>query len=296
MVNTNKGKEQHMKPIPYNPETLTEQVMRSGVFVTDMPNEAYHAAPGISNSGLNLVARSPAHYRHRAEFRQTRAMEIGTAFHTALLEPDRFASEYMIVEGIDDRRKSEYKEAAKVYGKERALTASEGASVSVMAESIRANADAQEVLSQPGWAELSAFIEDPETGVLIRARFDWLTETGRAIDLKKTQDSREFSFSRSMYSYRYHCQAAMYSHVYELITGDALQRYQLLAVEEQPPCANVLYDIEPLAMQYGHAQYREALTEYAIAMQSGDWPAYGNSGVLTLPEYVLRDLEDEENG
>lgn len=282
-----------MKIIPYS--KLTPELARAGCFVTDMPNEAYHAYEGISNSGLNLVARSPAHYAHAAPRTSTRAMEIGTAFHTALLEPDRYATEYMTVEGVNDRRKSEYAQAAKTYGKDKTLTESEGASVAVMQESIRANSAAREIIDQPGHAELSAFVEDPETGVLMRCRFDWLTESGIALDLKKTQDSRESAFSRSIWQYRYHCQHAMYSHVYEMITGKPLQAFKFLAVEEQPPCANVVYQLDDIAAKYGHQMYREALLAYAEAEQSGHWAAYGvESDLISLPEYALLMLESEE--
>ena len=283
-----------MKTINYNPETLTEAVMRSGVWVRNMPNAAYHAAPGISNSGLSLVARSPAHYAHSAPWKQTRAMEIGTAFHTALLEPDRYGSEYMTVEGINDRRKSEYKEAAKVFGTDCTLTESEGASVAVMSESVKANPDANDVLSAPGYAELSGFVEDPNTGVLMRCRFDWITEDARAVDVKKTQDARPFAFSKSIHLYRYHCQQAMYSHIFDLIEGRTLESYHFLAIEEQPPCANVMYTLDHLAVHHGHTLYRDALTDYAIACESNEWPSYGTtSDVIGLPEYVMNELEGE---
>ncbi len=281
-----------MKPIHYS--QLTPELAHAGCFVLDMPNEAYHSYEGISNSGLNLVSRSPAHYAHAAARTATRAMDIGTAFHTALLEPERYAAEYMTVSGINDRRKSEYVQAAKQYGKDKTLTESEGASVAVMQEAIRANSAARAILDQKGYAELSAFIADPGTGVLMRCRFDWLTESGIALDLKKTQDSRESAFSRSIWQYRYHCQHAMYSHVYELITGQPLQAFKFLAVEEQPPCANVVYQLDDVAAKYGHQQYREALTAYAEAEQSGHWAAYGvESDLISLPEYALIMLESE---
>lgn len=283
-----------MNIIPYS--ELTEEKERAGCFVEGMPNEDYHAYKGISNSGLSMVARSPAHYYHRGAFKQTRHMEIGTAFHTALLEPERFSREYMIVRGINDRRKSEYKEASKVYGGESTLTDSEGAAVEVMVESVRANPDANSVLSEPGHAELSAFVEDPKTGILIRCRFDWITETGRAVDVKKTQDCRQKPFQRAIHSYRYHCQEAMYSHIYEMITGEKLESYQFLAIEEQPPCANVMYTLDALAKAHGHKEYREALISYAEAVESGEWRGYGiNSDLISLPEYVLMEIDAEND-
>jgi exodeoxyribonuclease VIII len=261
-----------------------------------MPNEIYHSHAGsISNSGLSLVARSPAHYYHAPRSTSSRAQEIGTAFHAALLEPVRFHEEYMVV-SVDDRRVTAYRDAAKVYGGDKTLTESEGASVAVMRESVFANDAVVEVLWRPGKAELSAFVIDPETGVLMRCRFDWLSDDGVCIDIKKTQDCREWAFSRSLHNYRYHVQAAMYSHIYELLFGHPLQSFKILAIEEQPPCANVLYDIDPLAMQYGHKLYREALEAYAAAFKSGEWGSYSGTGVVTLPEFVLAALDNNEDG
>lgn len=261
--------------------------------VIDMPIEAYHNHKSISNSGLNLVSRSPAHYAFATPWKSTRAQEIGTAFHTALLEPERFKKEYMAV-SADDRRVVEYKEAAKVYGSDKTLTASENQSTQVMLESIQSNDAARAVFALAGQAELSIFVKDAETGVTMRCRFDWLTDCGHAVDLKKTQDCREFSFARSMYNYRYHVQAAMYSDIYQIAFGKPLQTVRILAVEENPPCANVLYDIDALAMQYGHKQYREALSAYAESEASGVWSCYTGSGILTLPEYALNLLEENE--
>ncbi len=283
-----------MQVIDYS--ELTPELARAGVFVRDMPNAAYHSYEGISNSGLSMVARSPAHYRYAPARKGTRHMEVGTAFHTALLEPGRFAKEYMIVRGINDRRKSEYKEASKVYGGEGTLTDSEGAAVEVMVEAVRANPDAHAVLSEPGHAELSAFVEDPETGILMRCRYDWITETARALDVKKTQDCRQKPFQRSIHQYRYHCQEAMYSHIFQLITGEPLESYQFLAIEEQPPCANVLYTLDALAKAHGHKEYREALEAYADAVESGEWPGYGvTSDLISLPEYVLIEIDAEND-
>lgn len=279
-----------MNIIPYTPGMeITEPC-----FVAGVPNDVYHSMPGVSNSGLNMVARSLAHYKYRSQFKQTRAMEIGTAFHTALLEPERFKSEYMMLRDINDRRKSEYKEAAKVYGNENTLTASESDSVLTMLHAVMDNPDAMAVLDKEGHAELSGFAQDPETGIWIRARFDWLTTDGHALDVKKTQDARERAFQKSIHNYRYYCQDAMYSHVYELITGQPLEKYEFLAIEEQPPCANVVYELDVLAKKYGWDEYRAALLKYAEAVEKDQWPAYQETrGLIGLPEYLLDGMDGE---
>lgn len=155
------------------------------MMVIGMPNDIYHAHDSASKSALDLVARSPAHYKYAPPRETTRQMEIGTAIHTALLEPDKFASEYVLLRDVTDRRSSEYKAAIKEHPSERVLTGSEADKVAGMQESVYANPDASSLLSQPGYRELSVFAADPETGVMVRARFDILTHDGQAVDLKK---------------------------------------------------------------------------------------------------------------
>ena len=40
--------------------------MKPGIYI-GLANEQYHAAEGISKSGLDLIARSPYLYRHRQQ-------------------------------------------------------------------------------------------------------------------------------------------------------------------------------------------------------------------------------------
>lgn len=287
-----------MKDLIIDYSELTEEKARKGVFVRDMTNDAYHAYPGVSNSGLGMVERSPAHYAQRSAFKQTRHMEIGTAFHTAILEPERYAEEYATAKS-DDRRHTGYKELAYHYGGECTLTKSEGYKVDVMMRSVRRNPYATEVLDSPGYAELAGFVEDPETGVLMRCKFDWITEGARALDVKKTQDCRPHAFSKSIYQYRYHCQEAMYTHIFRLITGYDLHDYQFLAIEENPPCECVMYTLDTLSKAHGYDQYREALWRYAKAAHNDEWEGYGvDKDIIGLPEWVLRSLDDaqQENG
>jgi exodeoxyribonuclease VIII len=73
--------------------------MKPGVY-DGITNAEYHSGPGISNSGLSLVRRSPLHYRARVlaanDNAPTAAQAIGTAFHALLLEPEVFYSQYCL--------------------------------------------------------------------------------------------------------------------------------------------------------------------------------------------------------
>lgn len=265
-----------------------------GHYYTDMPNADYHAAKGVSKSGLDLIDRSPSHFRYAPPRKATRAQEIGTAIHTALLEPDRFAQEYMLLRDVTDRRSSEYKQAVKVHGSEYVLTGSEADKVVGMQESVAHNSHASRLLSSPGWAELSGFVTDPQTGVLCRHRFDRLTEDGIAVDIKKTQDARADAFSRAVFNYRYHVQAAFYADQYYWITGKALKAFAFIAIEEELPHGCKVYIVDDEAMAYGRFLYRRNLDTYASCVASDDWPGYdAKPEMLSMPPWVAKQAQEE---
>lgn len=89
--------------------------MKPGIY-RGIPNAMYHGGPGISKSGLDLIRKSPAHYRavvtaeNDDARRPTPAQAIGTALHMLVLEPAEFARTYTLAlqrsdvpDAIDDR-------------------------------------------------------------------------------------------------------------------------------------------------------------------------------------------------
>lgn len=265
-------------------------------FVHRMPNEVYHSTPeGISSSGLKQMLRSPAHYKFQASSEPSRAMILGTAIHTALLEPDRFADEYVLLRDVKDRRASEYKQAVKVHGSENVLVSSEADNVAGMQETVLANPAMSERLQAEGWRELSLFVRDPETGVLIRVRYDLLSVSGIAVDVKKCQDARPEEFSKAIFNYGYDLQAALYSDAFEWATGKPLGAFEFAAIEEQMPHGHKLYLLDETAMQEGRRKYREALSLYAECERSNDWPNLSCDGVeiLGLPGWRVNQIENE---
>jgi len=279
---------------PINYTDLTPELARAGCFVLNMPNSAYHSYEGISKSGLDLIERSPSHYRYREPRSATRAMEIGTAIHAAILEPDRYAAQYMLLVDVHARTASEYKQAIKTHTSECVLVSHEADHIAGMQESVYANESAAKLLDDEGWCEVSAFVECPETGVLLRARFDKLTRYGIGIDLKKTRDARPDKFSRAVYDYRYHVQDAFYSHVYQLITGEPIKAFKIIAVEENMPHSTHVYQLDDEAKAEGARQFERNLADYAEAVNSGHWRGYVvESELLSLPTWVMNQIENE---
>lgn len=256
--------------------------------VEGMSNDEYHAHQGISNSGLKLIEASPAHYAASC-FETTRAMEIGTAIHCAILEPERFASDYILIPEVKDRRQPEYKSAVKNVGSERVLVGKEVENVLGMVDSIYSSEYLRQQLSVPAWRELSVFAIDPATGELCKCRFDFLSHALVAIDLKKTQDARADAFSRAIYNYAYHQQHAFYCDVFFWATGVQLETFKFLAIEEKPPHGRKLYRLGDESIEAGRNKYRRNMETYAECKATGVWPLYEceETEVIDIPSWAL---------
>lgn len=281
-----------MNPIIHKPGAIYSKPC----LVIGMPNSEYHAHPGISNSGLAEVNQSPSHYKHKRPKEPTRAMEIGTAIHAAVLEPERYKSEYILLPEVKARTATEYKSAVKIHGSERVLVMQEIENVEGMYNAARSNTYVNSRISEDGHNELSVFAFDPETGVLCKCRFDYLSNSLRAIDLKKTQDARTDAFSRSIYNYRYHVQSAFYSDVFYWATGKTLESFEFLAIEEKAPHGMKLYELDADSFQIGREQYRVDLNTYAECLENNNWPIYDCSETeeISLPGWAFNKLNEVE--
>lgn len=257
-----------------------------------LSNDAYHSSEGISKSGLDLIARSPAHYRYAERREPTAAMHIGTATHCAILEPERFAREYVVLKDAPDRRSSVYKEAVKERGAEFVLLQSEADRIAGMVEAVRANPYAAEFLSD-GNAEVSLFAKDPVTGVTVRVRFDWLRD-GRPLDLKTTADASDDAFGKSIWNYRYHVQDVFYCDVYEWAFGEQPAPMEFLTVESEMPHGCTVHRIPHDFRQYARKLYRADLNRYAECLESGHWPGIdGAPHVTQMPGWAISIVEND---
>ena len=86
---------------------MIELTPESEAVLYDLPAERYHRAPGVSNSMLKHLARSPAHLQEYLQHptEQTRDMLMGSVVHQLLLEPDKPWDWAVRPPGLDGRSK-----------------------------------------------------------------------------------------------------------------------------------------------------------------------------------------------
>jgi len=264
--------------------------------ILNMPDAVYHSISfGISKSGLDKIALSPAHYRFGEKTERSRAMVIGAAIHCALLQPDLYESEYMRLHGVTVRTASEYKAACKEYslGPDYILTGPESDHIAGMQACVLADPNAKRLLTGDGYREASLFVRDPVTQVVVRVRFDFVPTdlTLPIVDLKKTRDCRPEKFMRHIHEYRYHVQAALYLDAWNWATGEH-RMWCNLAVEETLPHAMKPYLMGPESLILGRKLYRENLNAFAECDRTNTWPCYDTTPeLIEVPDWVLGEQE-----
>jgi hypothetical protein len=257
----------------------------------NMPAEEYFAVEAASNSGLKLIRRSPAHFKNpEPDKKDSRAKEIGSALHMALLEPEKYAKTYHVAEA-DLRTDAFYRGMAKDIGGSVVLTRPESRKILGMQAAAYRNKRFAAYMAFPGRNELSVFTTDPETGVPMKCRFDRKGDSRFAFDVKKCQDARGEEFVKPISNYGYFQQVAFYQHVWFCETGERIQEFPLIAIEEDSPHGVICHDLDEIALELGRIHYREALETYARCMDSGVWPAYADeSEVTSVTSWMANEL------
>jgi exodeoxyribonuclease VIII len=262
-----------------------------------LTNEDYHAAPGISKTGLwTIHTKTPFHFRY-GERKSSSFFDLGSAAHTAVLEPVKL--DFTIMCGPDDRRGNKWKDAQERAAHE-GLTLLTGPDYDRLYR-IRDSADKNATLRalRPGLVvEQSGFAIDPETGVLCRCRPDgYQPSSGIILDLKTTTDGGASAFARSVANFGYHVQDAFYSGVWQqaLISGvehfdntiPTVYGFVFVVVETTAPYVTSTYELDPSAVDEGRAIYRAALARYAECARTDVWPAYPDEPEpLKLPRWA----------
>lgn len=252
--------------------------------VLGMSNEDYHSSDGISKSGLDLIAQSPLHYwsKYLDPKREPRvptpAMVLGTSIHTAVLEPERFANEYLVAPAVDKRTKDgkatwEAFVADCEANEKTPISASDLNVCNSIASVVRSHQTAIELLGS-GTAEVSMFWEDEATGVLCKCRPDWLTDSNIVVDLKSTVDASPEGFMKSAFNYRYWVQAAWYLDGIERATGKRPEAFVFVAFEKEAPYACGFYYATEEMIDAGRQEYRRLLDNYADCLATKNWRGY----------------------
>lgn len=272
--------------------------------------EQYHRSVGITKSGLLMLRKSPAHFWNWLNSEpepSTPAMNLGTATHTLLFEPHKWAKEIYVTPADAPKKPT----SAQLNAKEKkpdtvalikwweefeqrtkglcVISQEQEAQARGMVTAVNNCDEAMALIRHPS-AKTEVSIAATEhidgVGISCKMRCDLLTNDGTVIaDLKTTMDASYDEFSRSFMSNGYWMQAAHYIATARK-AGIPVERFIFIAVEKEQPHIVSLYELDAKSLERAFAIRERLLKVLAECMKSGKWPANNGISSLTMPFYI----------
>lgn len=271
-----------------------------------MSNADYQRGPGLSNSGLKALRKSPWHYHalHRLvlpewfseEFDSDTSSTLfaGTLCHCATLEPLHFDERYVVGPAGVNKNTKEWKAFVAAAAPRQVITAKQYAIAHGQAASLRALPAVAEILDG-GECEVSAYWIDKATGVLCRCRPDCMNRTFGTpespavmlLDVKTTADASSEAVRNTIARYGYHHQAEWYSRGIAQATGLPVAGFVFAFVEQAYPFACTVREIDPESYDVARRENRQALETFAYCERMQTWPSYPSDvEFVSLPRWA----------
>lgn len=298
------------------------KIVGPGVYQS-MPAMQYHALDGASNSRLTQLMRSPAHLKAYLSEpgKDTTALRIGRAAHSAILEPDDFDASFTLADRCQAIKKDKEqcnntgiafhsdlgwlcgvhaKGAPGEFDQRRIIVPPGDYAMCVeMRDSVLASASARGLLAGDGDVELTLIWNDLVSGVRCKGRLDRyapLVSSGCIVDVKTTRDASRREFERSIFAHGYHRQGALYLEGAKA-NGLSAEHFVIIAVEKEPPYAVAVYRLTEGAIDAGREQVAPLLARYAECVERNEWPSYPDEVQdIALPHYAWAQIDEELSG
>lgn len=263
-------------------------------FYPDLSNSDYHGSQGVSSTQLKtLLKRTPAHLLHgmSSEHESTAAMNLGTAVHTLVLEPEKFDSEIMVAPKVEKRTnagKAEWAAFEAQSNGKTIITAEQYEKASAMADSVRSHPIARILIDDAitessifWWYKSTDADDDTWFKELAKVRPDGLCKSHPVIfDVKTTTDASFSEFARTIEKFGYDTSAAFYKEgvnqceeLLELTGRIAYTKFVFIVVESEDPFLCALYEMSEEWLDLGRAKFRRAMHTLKRAREN-DFPGY----------------------
>jgi hypothetical protein len=289
--------------------TVTAPVQARAPSLRTMSFATYRAIKAVNYSSLKHLhvgqkdgasILSPLRYRYFADRpdaqKETDAMRLGKATHTAVFEPDRLLLEYVVCSCPDRKRKSHQACKARAVGRT-LITEAQYETALAIRDAVRSHPLAAPYLER-GEPEKTITWTDAVTGLRCKGRLDWLsTSYPCVVDLKTARDIDARAFGAAAARMGYHRQLAMY--VAGAVANDLLivPRAVIIAVENTPPHEVAVFTLNERddAFVAGAEEAAELLACLKSCIESGEWPGrYVTEQSLELPFWLSSEENDSD--
>jgi hypothetical protein len=262
--------------------------------------QEYRLLDAVSKSDLDVINRfSPAHYKYKRDQllagepeTPTTAMTRGTAFHAAVLEPDEFLREYVVLPGrpinADGRAKKDtperraydiWKESVDSVQGELAgrtiISFDEMDTLVMMRRAVMGHPTASALLARDHCEfEYTLQWTHEALGFPCKARPDAINKQYNVvIDLKSTQSGNWWDLMHSIRRYRYNVQHVWYMEGM-FACGFRPQGFVFIFVETSPPYGVRCITLPPSALTDARAQLTRDVSVIAHCRATNTWDSY----------------------
>jgi hypothetical protein len=255
----------------------------------------------VDPSGTSQTPWTPAKFKFfkdRPDMRKkpTKPQIIGDAFHTKILEPELFATRYAISPFESFRTKN-----SQIWADEQSaaglkiLTKEQVDMIDLMEIRAREHSQFANVFRRAGSRkEVTIITQHPQTGLMLRARYDMLVPGNALVDIKSCLDASPEGFGKQVWSMEYGAQASFYRTVYNLAatSGDRKEEFIFFAFEKEAPYLASFFVTPHVLMEYWDKVISARLYMIASSMKTNKWPGYSEEiEEFELPRYAISEIE-----
>jgi len=223
--------------------------------------EYYSDNEYVTNSMLGLLNKSPQHllrYMQGAQ-EESKALDIGKAFHTMVLEPSKIDNEVVVFEG-KTRRGKVWDEFKMENADKTIVSTSEWNMINNMSNILFENEQAMSFINSSKHEVVEVWenkgINCKGKADMVTTSLEWIEDKKVIIDLKTTRDSSPESFRRSAYNYGYDRQAAFY------LDGFKADEFWFLVIEKEAPYRVGIYKASEEFIESGRQKNQSLLSSY----------------------------------
>ena len=272
------------------------RIAKPGVYSISFDDYIRDPVPGgsLSNSEAKHLMPPkgiPARFRYEKDHKRPpkNVFDIGTAAHRMVLG----TGPELVVIDADNYRTADaqtMRDDARADGMV-PLLAHEYEQILAMATALREHPGASVLFAEgSGLPEQTLIWRDKPTGVMRRARLDWLPVVGdgRLIipDYKTCASVDKPAISKAMNAFGYHTQAVTYMDGVRALGIHPAPAFLNVYQEKTPPYLVRIFEPDALALAVARDLNRAALELYAACDAAGEWPAYPDPELIGLPAWV----------
>jgi hypothetical protein len=111
------------------------------------------------------------------------------------------------------------------------------------------------------------------------------------VDLKTTVNADPREFGKTAYNFGYHQSAAHYIDGVKAATGEELP-FHFVLVEKTAPYLVSVVELDTEAINIGRQMNDRAKRIYQECTNTGNWPGYPGSELISLPMWAIYESED----